>query len=531
MNTIGFAVGEAGNMRREESMIPQVDFQHVLCQGMTGSGKTASLILPILRDRIERGHCILFFDHKGHEHKKVKYLAKRAGRLEDVVEIGKPHAGYINLMAELDIIRLKELIREDSTGQDPYWANSAANLLGDIVSILRGLHDVVMTLERYGYTRLKGKFLFRELEQYGIDIYDTPSFQTVSKVIASANSFRDFRKIAKRVTQSIERGVLLGEITSIFKDHFQKRSIFAKLLSLKKEIQKSERFSLNEEGGNESGGNNGVLQYLDNTVATYASRDYINKDEYTMTGLMGSRAILVIDTQSFSDDVMKVFLESLLKKTVMRLRTDSTTPTSVFIDEANRVLSPAIDLHNDVLREARVELVIAVQNEEQMISKFTQTVWDSILHNIRHRYSIDVAHRIRYNESTREHYAQPLLISESEQRESEQCYYRHEKNRKKLQTHFLGDEGRLPESFVVIYDLELFAQSSSVYVEGSSGERGCYTYHGEEVVSRVTEKYPPQLPRTKRKPFTLDIKSDDLELDEALFLFGAPDNAYERGIY
>ena len=96
MEPMGFRINGMSAHIETNKAIPPIDFQHVLCEGATGSGKTASLILPILDDRLQRGHTIIFFDHKGHEHKKVKALAKRAGRLKDVVEIGKPHASYIN---------------------------------------------------------------------------------------------------------------------------------------------------------------------------------------------------------------------------------------------------------------------------------------------------------------------------------------------------------------------------------------------------------------------------------------------------
>ena len=147
MSVMGFKTETNFGDKIENNVLPSVDFQHVLCEGPTGSGKTASLILPILEDRIGRGHAVIFFDHKGHEHKKVKHLAKKAERLDDVVEIGKPHGSYINIMAELDTIRLKEMIKDNGVDKDPYWANSAANLLEDIVSLLRHLHSIMMALK------------------------------------------------------------------------------------------------------------------------------------------------------------------------------------------------------------------------------------------------------------------------------------------------------------------------------------------------------------------------------------------------
>ncbi|MCI0500148.1 MAG: type IV secretory system conjugative DNA transfer family protein, partial [Epsilonproteobacteria bacterium] len=72
MQRIGFKFGEQIETVSIKT-IPPIDFQHTLITGATGVGKTASMILPTLDDRIQKGHTILFFDHKGHEHKKVKF--------------------------------------------------------------------------------------------------------------------------------------------------------------------------------------------------------------------------------------------------------------------------------------------------------------------------------------------------------------------------------------------------------------------------------------------------------------------------
>jgi len=395
MSVIGFKTETTFENKKENNVIPLVDFQHVLCEGATGSGKTASLILPTLEDRIERGHAVIFFDHKGHEHMKVKYLAKKAGRLDDVVEIGKPHGSYINLMAELDTIRLKEMISDNGMNRDPYWANSAANLLEDLVSLLRRLYTIISALKSFDGFDEKLLNILQELNDYGIDIYEKPSFQTISKIIASPKKMLQFKELVSTIPNDIEE-MLHNNDMCAQTDMMRLRLIFGKMLTLQKTLESSDRFILSQDKSDTNSGNNAVLQHLDNTIASYAKKDYVNTNEYTVAGLMQKNAIIIVDTQSFGEDVMKIFLESVLKKAVMRLRTGSTTPLSVFIDEANRVLSPSIDLHNDVLREASVELILAIQNEEQMINKFTKTVWDSIKLNIKHQYMIDIEHRIFY---------------------------------------------------------------------------------------------------------------------------------------
>ena len=209
--------------------------------------------------------------------------------------------------------------------------------------------------------------------------------------------------------------------------------------------------------------------------------------------LMESNAIIIIDTQSFGEDIMKLFLESLLKKAVMRLRTGSESAMSVFIDEANRVLFPSIDLHSDVLREAKVELIIAIQNEEQMVTKFTQTVWDSIRGNIKHQYNIDIQHQLFYNESSGMK-TKPLLLSDEQLSDADKLYYGLKKNRVNIEKNFLGDSLELPGTFTVVYDLDVFDHESSILLADSDGNNYIYSYHGEEIVTEVRNTYPSVKP-------------------------------------
>jgi len=509
---MGFKVERDLTKKREENVIPAVDFQHVLCEGATGSGKTASLVLPTLEDRIQRGHAVIFFDHKGHEHKKVKYLAKKAGRLDDLVEIGKPHASYINLMAELDTIRLKEMINDNGMSKDPYWANSAANLLEDIVSLLRRLYTIVSALKSFDGFDEKLLNILQELNDYGIDIYEKPSFQTISKIISTPKKMLQFKELVSTIPNDIE-GMLHDNDMYEQADMPKLRLIFGKILTLQKNLESSDRFTLSQDKSDTNSGNNAVLQHLDNTIASYAKKDYVNTNEYTIAGLMQKNAIIIVDTQSFGDDVMKIFLESMLKKAVMRLRTGSTSAMSVFIDEANRVLFPSIDLHSDVLREAKVELVLAIQNEEQMISKFSKTVWDSIKLNIKHQYTIDIEHRISYNDGEFM-FTKPMQLEDEVLLDAEYSYYASETNQCNIQKHFLGESDLLPEEFTVVYDLDLFEHESAVLLEDKTGTKYLYAYHGEKIVNQVRSYYSKKVEATS----TAVVIEDIMDYDEALLL-------------
>lgn len=513
MKPMGFRVSGSIETKNIQQSIPPVDFQHVLVEGATGSGKTASLILPTFEDRLRRGHTIIFFDHKGHEHKKVKALAKKFGRLGDVVELGKPHSGYINLLAELDVIRLKEMIRETTGSKDPYWSNSAASLIEDIVTPLRKMYTLLNVLTEESVALPIINNIRDDLKTIEIDIESKPSFQTLTKIVASPKALKKYNEVITDISEKLRSALNSGHLYK--EDEVGcKRQMLAKLISFENSIKVSSRFILSEDKSDTNTGNNAVLQILDNAIASYAKKDYMNVDEFTIADLIDSNAIIVIDTQSFGDDVMKLFFESMLQKSVMRLRTGTASPTSVFIDEANRVLFPSLDLHSDILREASVELVIAIQNEEQMISKFTGTVWDSIKGNIKHQFFIDHDHNMRYNNNNLMHIA-PLLLEQETLMAADYAFHALKKNQVNLQKNFLGDKDMLPEKFTVIYDLDRFEYEASIFIEDIYGEQSSLSYYGETIVSKAMETYPDK----KEEP-------EDFGYDES-FTYHSLEDPYE----
>ena len=103
------------------------------------------------------------------------------------------------------------------------------------------------------------------------------------------------------------------------------------------------------------GVNNGVLQILNNGLMGVSNRDYINFDSLDIMEALEHKAIVIIDIEGLGKDIHGVLLESILSKLSARVRNGTPASVSIFIDEANRVLSTGMDTHNDVLREANVE--------------------------------------------------------------------------------------------------------------------------------------------------------------------------------
>ena len=76
---------------------------HLLVLGTTGSGKTASTVLPALLRLLCAGHCGFVADIKGNMRSQVRALAARSGREADIVEYGTgPAAIRLNILNGMD---------------------------------------------------------------------------------------------------------------------------------------------------------------------------------------------------------------------------------------------------------------------------------------------------------------------------------------------------------------------------------------------------------------------------------------------
>jgi len=494
MRQIGFRTSTVGE-NVKKTVIP-CDYQHAICFGMTGSGKTASLILPTLASRLLKGHGIIAYTYKGHEHRKIKHLAKVFNRLEEVMEIGKPYGTYINLMSFLELNAVTKVLTSLIGGNvsrngDSYWTLSAARLGVAVVDILRRIHkiDQIMTQEL-------GKKSIRKIEISDRDDSGTlntvyyeypdgePSFKTLAQVTKDPKSLKDFFKGLNQVTfkirDSIKKEVNLKErykLTESEHDAMMKKAAMA-LLRLEESIKLYKDFTIdvNSEDG---GGNNGVLQILNNGIQNIALKDYVNTNETDILQSLNEKKIFIIDIEGLDADVHGVLLESLLSKLSRRIRQGEPTPVSVFVDEANRVLLEDTDIHNDTLRESKVELILAAQNEEQMMEKFGHVKWGSLKKNFKHCYEISVDHYVSYNDKNRWK-GKAVLLGAKELNKAEYAYNTLPQNQKIFKDRFTFD-GDLPKRYIVEYDIVSFEKEMSLCLIDEKLNRKEVGYIGKEL--------------------------------------------------
>ena len=85
---------------------------HTAAFGTTGSGKTSSVIIPMIKPLLENGLSGLILDIKGNFIDKVKALAHLCGRENDIIELGTgPEALPVNLLHNMPKHQVDDLLK------------------------------------------------------------------------------------------------------------------------------------------------------------------------------------------------------------------------------------------------------------------------------------------------------------------------------------------------------------------------------------------------------------------------------------
>ncbi len=119
-----------------------------LVMGGTGSGKTASVILPMTSNLIRAGFGGLVLDVKGNLREQVRALAASHGRLGDIVEFGSaPDANRCNFlagMADHEIADLMNVFAVSGVETDPNiaWHQKGAKMCVDVARMLDDISSI-----------------------------------------------------------------------------------------------------------------------------------------------------------------------------------------------------------------------------------------------------------------------------------------------------------------------------------------------------------------------------------------------------
>lgn len=372
---------------KEEIPLVEAKFTHSLCIGQTGSGKTTSFIYPNAKNRIKLNHGILFFDIKGSEHLALKKLAKDSNRLEDVIEIGKPWGSSINIIESLNNRTFADLLLEivgnpANAGNNTYFYNEAISLGSNIFNVLKLKYILSKELEEISSTDQYKNANFSLSDIYNI----IHTIDTLYSFIQDTKRFIDIIHtfiIKNAHFYKSDKGELYKNIVLNYTNIQAALNYFSKY-----DVKPDDRSS----GDKFEASLLSVISTLSSGFSFMASSSskYISEKEnpLNIVDALQNGKIIIINVRVIPDTILELMLDQIFEEMIdLNLRSEEDKkPISVFIDEAQRLINKDIPL--DVLRSSKVDVLMAVQSELQLISKFkTKEDWQQISVNIADKYA------------------------------------------------------------------------------------------------------------------------------------------------
>ncbi|MEA3522970.1 MAG: TraM recognition domain-containing protein, partial [Campylobacterota bacterium] len=378
---------------KEETPLVDVKFTHSLCIGQTGSGKTTSFIYPNLQHRMEIGHGVLFFDIKGSEHLAIKKLAYDAGRLDGVIEIGKPWGSNINIIESLNnrtfATLLQDLVGDPASGgSNTYFYNEAISLGNSIFEVLKLKSIILKEMQEIDNNSSFGNESFFTLHDMYSIIY---SIDTLYGFI------QDIKKFAKQLHTFIIKNTdhYYGEHSEVYKNiilNYSNINVATKFF-IKYDVKADER-------GNSDKFESSLLYVISTLSSGFgfmvtSSAKYISDKESPLdiVNSLQDGKIVIINVRVIPDTILELMLEQIFEQMIdLNLQSEEDKkPISVFIDEAQRLINKDIPL--DVLRSSKVDVLMAVQSELQLVSKFgSREDWQQISVNIAQKFAFKSAY-------------------------------------------------------------------------------------------------------------------------------------------
>lgn len=368
--------------RLNKIKVPLVEetFTNAICYGQTGSGKTTGFILPNVKNRIKLGHGILLYDFKGNLHSQLKALAQDEGMdLNNIHEIAKPWGKKINLIKNMSDKSIEQFFKaSDNTHNDSYWLTSSKTLftsLYDIFNYYNKANTILVSLEN--------KF---KIINKGISENIEPTIKNIFNTISDISFFTSFLKTrAVNIVSNIkERINTIGLQQSIKLNKSDKNQINIILNHLQKilyELEALQGYKNLHDDGSQSG-KNAVLGILSEMLMPLSKYEYFNEDSFDIANELNKGAIVIINVQDMNNALLSMLNISIYQSLIIRSSSNNKKPISIFIDEAQKVLSKNYIPDVDVCRENKFEYIFSTQDYNLLKSAIGESNASELLRNI-----------------------------------------------------------------------------------------------------------------------------------------------------
>jgi type IV secretory pathway TraG/TraD family ATPase VirD4 len=342
------------NNTNDKLQIP-VDFKHCIILGETGSGKTSSVINPLLLDRMKRNHGILIFDFKGNYHYVVKTLAKQEGKLSNIIELGKIYGSYANIIEDLPLEAVSKILRNllNHRKDDKFWEDSAVELAKSILGIIYYMNELTNNNCKYKY-----------------------NFKTLIEIAKNAKNIKKFKKeIIKFANDFFKKSYNSYELNliNLLLEEYESLDSIADDDTLEKMIEDNEKNPLNS-----------VIISLINPI-TSLKKDIVNINEINILEELNKGKIIIASLNDFDENVLNAIVESIFYQIYYFKIDNPDSKISIFMDEAQKIINNNFELPLDVLREYKVEVILATQSIANLKEKVDHNKIDALLANLVHK--------------------------------------------------------------------------------------------------------------------------------------------------
>lgn len=391
MKNMGFI--KTNQETKKQTTVVAETFTHSCAIGQTGCGKTTGYIYPNMLNRIKKHHSLIVFDYKGKEHNAVKVLAEQCNRLDDIVEIGKDWGKSINVIKYMNDANLEnflfELFALDGT-DNVYWGRSATNISMTILKVLGYIEQI---LSKANNINLKEK-VDNIINKYTYFAY--PKTRTLYSLSLVSKSLDDLKKFVKNldhlhnnILEEIQESVIF-DFKKMSKDKIKEK--YHELLYVLEQFKVNIEITENNLNSFDTSSSNNtktlqtIILAMNTPLMNIANIKWLNEDEFDIVNSLNDGKIIIFNTKTFSENILSSYCNAIFMELTKRTNMTNLKPVSIFVDEAQRIMSRTIDLPIDVLREAKVDLFLAFQNEELMIQKLGENRYFSLIKNMKNQY-------------------------------------------------------------------------------------------------------------------------------------------------
>ena len=366
---IGFAKQEEdAQICKEGNLIIPCNFTHAAIIGETGCGKTTSMIYPNLLDRMQRGHGIFVFDYKGCEESAVKALAKRAGRLKDVVVVGTFLGEKINLIKDISGRDFKNTTSSLMKTIDSFWQEYGANLTLSIFNFLKALGE---------FTDIVGKHNIRGFAQ-AVRLSDAYPFNihTIRNLTQDILKFTEFLASVN--------GDLKLNLDQVVNEKKEVRLRLKDLLASKQNlIDIMGRFDLTKAKNEERVINDfRNLSIMATVINELADDETVNANKNSISQYLNEGKIVVFNAINSSSQTLAMLLDSFIPSFIKRAGGENLIPISLFLDETAKIAGKNSNFHEEILRQSKVELILAFQNESTLKKELGYDKYEALIGNM-----------------------------------------------------------------------------------------------------------------------------------------------------